>query len=48
VDVETIVMEEEEDDSEVEEEVLTRRSGRDRRLTKRYIERDSDEDEEKE
>jgi len=43
---EAVIMDKEEGSSESEEEASTRRSGRDRRPTKRYIERDSDEDKE--
>ena len=41
-------MDEEEGSTESEEEVGTRRSGRNRRPTKRYTERDEDEDKEDE
>ena len=41
---EVVVMDEEEDSSETDEEALTRRSGRERRPTKRYIDRDEDAD----
>ena len=39
-----MVTDEEEEDSEPEEEVLTRRSGRDKQPTRRYMERDEEED----
>jgi len=42
--LEVMVTDEEEEDSEPEEEVLTRRSGRDKQPTRRYIERDEEED----
>jgi len=45
---EEVVTDEQEEGSETDEEVLTRRSGRERRPTKRYIERDGEEDEEDE
>jgi hypothetical protein len=45
---EVVVADEEEEGSETDEEVLTRRSEREKRPTKRYIERDDEEDKEDE
>ena len=45
---EVVIADNEEEGSETDEEVLSRRSGRERQPTKRYIERDEDEDEEDE
>ena len=45
---EVVAVDEEEGSTESEEEVGTRRSGRNRRPTKRYTERDEDEDKEDE
>ena len=42
--LEAIVIDEEEDSSKTDEEVLIRRSRRERQLTKRYIDRDEDTD----
>ena len=46
--LEVVIVDNEEKGSETDEEVLSRRSRRERQPTKRYIERDEDEDEEDE